>query len=132
MSAPPDSDTSSSWRASRSPVTDAYCNARLSIGARSTGWPSSEKAAAPVFFCQAEDGIRDADVTGVQTCALPICDLRAAMLDEVQRGWDAHSAEGTFRSAQVTARIRPERALELVAELVEKARDAEDDSAEPI
>src|SRR3989442_13585793 len=24
------------------------------------------------FFLQAEDGIRDADVTGVQTCALPI------------------------------------------------------------
>ena len=25
-----------------------------------------------VFFFQAEDGIRDRDVTGVQTCALPI------------------------------------------------------------
>ena len=25
------------------------------------------------FFFQAEDGIRDRDVTGVQTCALPIC-----------------------------------------------------------
>src|SRR5690554_7167228 len=30
------------------------------------------------FFFQAEDGIRDADVTGVQTCALPICRRRAA------------------------------------------------------
>src|SRR5437762_13953796 len=28
-----------------------------------------------VFFFQAEDGIRDTSVTGVQTCALPICDL---------------------------------------------------------
>src|SRR5690554_7407912 len=28
------------------------------------------------FFFQAEDGIRDADVTGVQTCALPISSLR--------------------------------------------------------
>src|SRR5438093_10589683 len=27
-----------------------------------------------VFFFQAEDGIRDWSVTGVQTCALPICD----------------------------------------------------------
>src|SRR5437667_3413478 len=27
------------------------------------------------FFFQAEDGIRDRDVTGVQTCALPICAL---------------------------------------------------------
>src|SRR2546430_9262904 len=28
-----------------------------------------------VFFFQAEDGIRDLTVTGVQTCALPICNL---------------------------------------------------------
>src|SRR5690348_17959353 len=26
-----------------------------------------------IFFFQAEDGIRDGRVTGVQTCALPIC-----------------------------------------------------------
>src|SRR2546430_6870718 len=30
-----------------------------------------------VFFFQAEDGIRDLTVTGVQTCALPICGARA-------------------------------------------------------
>src|SRR3712207_2589303 len=29
-----------------------------------------------VFFFQAEDGIRDIGVTGVQTCALPICIYR--------------------------------------------------------
>src|SRR2546430_10467856 len=28
------------------------------------------------FFFQAEDGIRDLTVTGVQTCALPICRVR--------------------------------------------------------
>src|SRR5256885_7606389 len=28
------------------------------------------------FFFQAEDGIRDYKVTGVQTCALPICGLQ--------------------------------------------------------
>src|SRR5690606_39386153 len=28
------------------------------------------------FFFQAEDGIRDFHVTGVQTCALPICERR--------------------------------------------------------
>src|SRR5439155_19163310 len=27
------------------------------------------------FFFQAEDGIRDGHVTGVQTCALPICEI---------------------------------------------------------
>src|SRR5256885_7317318 len=30
------------------------------------------------FFFQAEDGIRDYKVTGVQTCALPICGFRSA------------------------------------------------------
>src|SRR5260221_9481467 len=30
-----------------------------------------------VFFFQAEDGIRDHCVTGVQTCALPISDILA-------------------------------------------------------
>ena len=37
------------------------------------------------FFFQAEDGIRDYDVTGVQTCALPIfSDLRRDSRDGVQ------------------------------------------------
>src|SRR6266536_2869550 len=30
-----------------------------------------------LFFFQAEDGIRDPLVTGVQTCALPICDAQS-------------------------------------------------------
>src|SRR5690606_41197832 len=33
--------------------------------------------ALPFFFFQAEDGIRDFHVTGVQTCALPILTLRS-------------------------------------------------------
>src|SRR2546422_2669809 len=32
--------------------------------------------AGAIFFFQAEDGIRDVAVTGVQTCALPIYDLQ--------------------------------------------------------
>src|SRR5216683_8157443 len=36
------------------------------------------------FFFQAEDGIRDLIVTGVQTCALPICAFTAAIgVDEL-------------------------------------------------
>src|SRR5256885_13201623 len=31
-----------------------------------------------IFFFQAEDGIRDYKVTGVQTCALPICSFRCS------------------------------------------------------
>src|SRR3712207_2072969 len=33
------------------------------------------------FFFQAEDGIRDIGVTGVQTCALPISGLRSVLAD---------------------------------------------------
>ena len=36
------------------------------------------------FFFQAEDGIRDYDVTGVQTCALPICIYHDALKDDEQ------------------------------------------------
>src|SRR5437879_11563154 len=42
------------------------------------------------FFFQAEDGIRDTSVTGVQTCALPISRHR-----QPQRQGGAH-AEGRF------------------------------------
>jgi DNA-binding transcriptional ArsR family regulator len=58
-------------------------------------------------------------------------DLQAAMLDEVQRAF-ATRQEGTFRSAQVTARVTMDQALELITELVEKARDMEDPSTEPL
>src|SRR2546430_5932580 len=37
---------------------------------------SPESTSARCFFFQAEDGIRDLTVTGVQTCALPISNLR--------------------------------------------------------
>src|SRR5690606_41021315 len=35
--------------------------------------PLRQVALGDLFFFQAEDGIRDFHVTGVQTCALPIC-----------------------------------------------------------
>src|SRR3712207_8940512 len=44
------------------------------------------------FFFQAEDGIRDIGVTGVQTCALPICQVLAPRIDTVQAGSAAEAA----------------------------------------
>src|SRR5437667_6515726 len=47
-----------------------------------------------VFFFQAEDGIRDRDVTGVQTCALPILrlwdgsGLRPGLKSWLKREWE--------------------------------------------
>src|SRR4030066_737955 len=42
------------------------------------------------FFFQAEDGIRDSSVTGVQTCALPICEdayFDSSVLSLLDRGF---------------------------------------------
>src|SRR2546430_5662621 len=44
------------------------------------------------FFFQAEDGIRDLTVTGVQTCALPIFSDRAPTPFELARRWDLSCA----------------------------------------
>src|SRR2546430_5798040 len=41
------------------------------------------------FFFQAEDGIRDWTVTGVQTCALPICHLTRKSATAFSRGGDS-------------------------------------------
>jgi len=59
-------------------------------------------------------------------------DLRAAMLEEVERGWAEHGTAGSFRSAQIRARLRPERALELITELAERARELEEPGVEPL
>src|SRR5207249_8228011 len=47
------------------------------------------------FFFQAEDGIRDRNVTGVQTCALPICGHSNDQLAEVASL--QHSDESAWR-----------------------------------
>src|SRR3954462_1139513 len=41
----------------------------------------------PTSFCQAEDGIRDYRVTGVQTCALPIS-LVAVSIETARSTWN--------------------------------------------
>src|SRR2546430_10795797 len=46
-----------------------------------------------VFFFQAEDGIRDLTVTGVQTCALPISALQQAQRRAPGRA-DLHKLQG--------------------------------------
>src|SRR2546429_3727413 len=44
-------------------------------------WSGGEICSVFVFFFQAEDGIRDVAVTGVQTCALPIFAARRSYID---------------------------------------------------
>src|SRR3712207_2109853 len=63
------------------------------------------------FFFQAEDGIRDIGVTGVQTCALPISsrhlDFVARELQAAGEGFYTISSAGHEANAFVAAALRP-------------------------
>src|SRR2546430_6913086 len=63
-----------------------------------------------LFFFQAEDGIRDLTVTGVQTCALPISEARAG-----PRGRRASLRGGAHRGDGRSLRSRAGGALPAVA-----------------
>src|SRR6266513_5370987 len=53
-----------------------------------------------VFFFQAEDGIRDRNVTGVQTCALPILpDVTIPMPEDVEAARRSDGEAGIVREA---------------------------------
>src|SRR6266513_4136332 len=54
-----------------------------------------------IFFFQAEDGIRDRNETGVQTCALPISALEKLMQRELERFREEHP-----RSAELSERAK--------------------------
>src|SRR5699024_8270699 len=49
------------------------------------------------FFFQAEDGIRDRNVTGVQTCDLPI----SYILENYERFWSSFQEEGQVNEQQI-------------------------------
>src|SRR5438309_9000479 len=57
------------------------------------------------FFFQAEDGIRDGTVTGVQTCALPISvlDVRARLANVEYCGGDLADAAAVERAVRGAA-----------------------------
>src|SRR5205823_9380255 len=65
---------------------------------------ATRAAVEQVFFFQAEDGIRDKLVTGVQTCALPISE---SGLSAIQRSNGAiESSHFEFRQAQIQLNSR--------------------------
>src|SRR5699024_11675191 len=62
----------------------------------------------PSFFFQAEDGIRDRNVTGVQTCALPISCPADAIYVEGASNSDVLDADGEsqrFRPGERYGRV---------------------------
>src|SRR5438067_13936381 len=63
------------------------------------------------FFFQAEDGIRDRNVTGVQTCALPIYLGGASICRPPRCAW-VSTRSGTNSSASCARRGRAKRSEE--------------------
>src|SRR5699024_5937336 len=70
-----------------------------------------------LFFFQAEDGIRDRNVTGVQTCALPICGhsgsgpsrapAHAEWADSSSLGWNSPASTSRY-SRESSLRLKYE------------------------
>src|SRR5256885_6218926 len=65
-----------------------------------------------IFFFQAEDGIRDYKVTGVQTCALPICALLSKLQEcgvKIRTGEDSVrvQADGNLTGADMVTEEHP-------------------------
>src|SRR5690606_39515135 len=74
-----------------------------------------------IFFFQAEDGIRDFHVTGVQTCALPIfSDINGEILIVSQFTLYGDAAKGNRPSFIHAA--RPEQAIPLYEYFVQKVK----------
>ena len=58
------------------------------------------------FFFQAEDGIRDVAVTGVQTCALPIWSIKAMMNEIMQIVAEKDTITKEVNSADIDKRFK--------------------------
>src|SRR5689334_23617108 len=60
-----------------------------------------------IFFFQAEDGIRDGTVTGVQTCALPILGVGIMVADSLESARAEVESDPTVKAGLLKADVRP-------------------------
>src|SRR5882762_11613976 len=58
------------------------------------------------FFFQAEDGIRDSSVTGVQTCALPILASNVSRVNHARLAWLGKHSLKMSHLRCMSARVR--------------------------
>src|SRR5207249_8270390 len=75
------------------------------------------------FFFQAEDGIRDRNVTGVQTCALPICCRIGNGVGSSSRARRKCSARSGHFEPNVQAILRIYAGTPTIEEMVSFSRD---------
>src|SRR6266540_4489851 len=68
------------------------------------------------FFFQAEDGIRDRDVTGVQTCALPISGIALPLTRTIGTVWVNRQTSGETRATVHSFLAQAEYVGEIVCE----------------
>src|SRR3712207_8362268 len=78
-----------------------------------------------IFFFQAEDGIRDIGVTGVQTCALPICAIPAVGFRGSAPGFAPTDNEAAMRRWSDDPLTTKEFRVDLVYGLVNLMRSEE-------
>ena len=55
-------------------------------------------------------------------------DLQATVVDEVRQGWNAYGDRGQFRFVRINVRISPERAMEVLSDLVPTFEELEDEN----
>jgi hypothetical protein len=57
-------------------------------------------------------------------------DLQATVVEDVQQGWNAYAEKGQFRFVRINVRISPDKALEVLSDLVptfERLEDEDED-----
>jgi DNA-binding transcriptional ArsR family regulator len=55
-------------------------------------------------------------------------DLQATVVEDVQQSWNAYGDKGQFRFVRINVRISPERAMEVLSDLVPTFEELEDES----
>src|SRR2546430_3100184 len=85
---------------------------------------SSDRNRCIFFFFQAEDGIRDLTVTGVQTCALPILQPLYERAQKMSKAFDSFRVDHVYRE-------RNREADALVNEALDETEGKPADSATP-
>ena len=58
--------------------------------------------------------------------------LHVAVMDDLQRAHAEHGAEGRFRFVRVTVRMDPEKAMQVLSDLVPQFEELEDENAEQL